>query len=271
MEKFKMALIQMYCTFGDVKKNVEAAESKIRQAHENGAQFICMPESFNTGYYWKGIKEMADMAEPLDGFTISRMRTLAAELGVYIMAPIIQKTDKRIPRNTAVLIDDTGDIIGTHSKTHLVGDEQIYFERGQKYSVFKTKFGNIGMLVCYDISFPETARILALKGADIIIVPVACRNFSYYRDWVINNFRARALDNVLYVAGACMAGELPDSPFTGTSLFVSPIGAILNMAGVEEETILYQDIDIDLIHKERKENTVLIDRHPEDYRILSEL
>ncbi|MPN60415.1 hypothetical protein SDC9_208143 [bioreactor metagenome] len=68
-----------------------------------------------------------------------------------------------------------------------------------------------------------------------------------------------------------MAGELPDSPFTGTSLFVSPIGAILNMAGVEEETILYQDIDIDLIHKERKENTVLIDRHPEDYRILSEL
>jgi predicted amidohydrolase len=272
MESFKMALLQLICEFGEVEKNVLLAERKIREAHQNGAQFVCLPEAFNTGYYCNRIEEMAKMAEPLNGHTITRLQSLANELGIYIMAPIVLKVGENTAENTAVLIGDDGKIVGIHSKTHPVGDEAKYFQRGTKYNVYKTKFGSIGMLVCYDICFPETARILALKGADMILVPVACRDLKFYREWLFNNFKARGIDNVLFLAGACMAGRnLPESPFTGCSMFISPRGEILSQASVENEEILYHEIDLGTLALERWENTVLIDRHPEDYKILSQI
>ncbi len=272
MGNFRMALIQMHCTPGDVRKNVTAAENRIREAQAGGAHFVCLPEAFNTGYYCKKIKDMALLAEPMGGDTVSRMRALAAELGIYILAPVILATEGGHAENAAILIDDTGKIVGTHSKTHMVGDERLYFQRGQDYDVIQTKYGRIGLLVCYDVCFPETARILALKGAEIILIPVACRDLSFYRDWLFNNLAARSIDNVLYVAAACMSGrELPESPFTGCSQFVGPRGAILAVAGVETEEILYHDIDLSILPQERMENTVLSDRHPEDYKILSDL
>lgn len=271
MQRCKMALIQMNSVFGDVDKNLASAEAKIRQAHENGAQFVCLPEAFHTGYYCNKIKEMAEMAEPMEGKTIRLMRRLASELKLYIMAPIIRAVDGAA-ENTAVLIGDDGEIVGMHSKTHPVGDEAVYFRRGTTYEVFPTKYGKVGLLVCYDVSFPETARILALKGAEIILVPVACRDLSFYRGWLFNNFAARGVDNVLYLAAACMVGrELPESPFTGCSQFISPRGEIMAVAGDTEEEILYQELDLSNLETERMENTVLKDRHPEDYKILSEL
>ena len=270
-DRYKMALVQMDSAFGNVKKNVEHAEAKIREAAANGSSFVCLPEAFISGYHWKKVKEATAMAEHAGSQTVKRFLALARELGVYLVLPFIEDCLDGTYQNCALLVDDEGEIVGKHVKCHLVGDEPVYLKRGREYNVFDTKYGKIGLLICYDVCFPEAARILALKGAQVIIGPTACRNLTYYRDWTINAFIGRALENVLYTAGPCMAGgEFPDSPFTGSSLFVGPIGNVLAIAGIKDETVLYQYIDLSVIEKERIENSVLADRLPEGYSLLSE-
>ena len=173
MNRFKIALIQNFWELGQVEKNVRKAEQKIREAHANGADFICLPEGFNTGYYCYDYETMKAAAEPLDGPTIRRMQALAGELGVHLMAPVMQTAGTGIVENTAVLIDDEGQILGHYSKSHLVGNEQLHLSRGKSFPVFQTKYGKVGIVICYDICFPETTRILALAGADLILCPSA--------------------------------------------------------------------------------------------------
>ena len=269
MGRFKLALVQLDSVFGDLETNLTKAERYIREAAANGANLICLPEAFNTGYYCNGIQKMAEMAEKLDGPTITRMSALARTCGVYLVVPFIQDVGGGKAENSAALIDDTGAIVGIHSKTHPVGDEAVYFRRGTQYSVFPTKYGKIGLLICYDVCFPETSRILALKGADLLCVPIACRHLSYFRNWTLAILNARALDNVLYVAGVCMTGNaFPDSPFTGSSVVFGPSGETLALAPEDDEMVLYQEIDLDAVPRERQVNTVLSDRHPEDYHPL---
>ena len=270
MNSFKIALIQTDLKFGDVASNLKKAESKIREACSNGSQIICLPEGFNTGYYCKDYARMRALAEPIDGESITKMRNLARELGVYIVAPIFMTVMTGIVENTAVLINDGGEIAGTYSKTHLVGDEQLYCRRGRKYPVFHTKYGNIGLLICYDICFPETARILALKGADVIICPSAWRDGSYFRDWLNKVAEVRALDNTVYVALLNRVGELPGAPFCGCTQVIDPVGRVLGRCSANKEEILYEIISQQNVYKERMDNTILIDRHPEDYVCLAD-
>ena len=179
MNRFKIALVQDFWELGQVEKNVRKAEEKIREAHANGADFICLPEGFNTGYYCYDYETMKAAAEPLDGPTIRRMQALA--------------------------------------------------------------------------------------GADLILCPSAWRDGSYFRDWLNKVSEVRALDNNVFVALVNYTGELPDSPFCGCSQVISPIGEVLGRCRPDEEKILYQEIDMALVHETRMGNTVMIDRHPELY------
>lgn len=265
MNQYKLALIQMDCVFQDVDANLEKAEKTVRSAHEAGAQLVCLPEGFNTGYYCFNYPAMRDLAEPLEGRSITKMRALARELQVHIVAPIMLSVGTGIVENAAVFIDDEGELLGTYSKTHLVGDEQLYLKRGTQYPVFRTKFGNIGILICYDICFPETAAILVNQGADLILCPAAWRDGSYFKEWLDIDAKARAIDNTAFVALVNRVGTLPNSPFCGGSQVVSPIGQVLCQCSKDREEILYQDIDMTLVLETRKNNTILIDRHPSDY------
>ena len=231
---------------------------------------ICLPEGFNTGYYCKDYAKMRSLAEPIDGESITKMRSLAKELNVYIIAPIFMTVMTGIVENSAVLIDDEGGIAGTYSKTHLVGDEQLYCRRGREYPVFRTKYGNIGILIYYDICFQETARILALKGADVIICPSAWRDGSYFKNWLNQVAEVRALDNTVYVALLNRVGDLPGAPFCGCTQVIDPVGRVLGRCSDDKEDILYEIILQQNVYKERMENTILIDRHPEDYAYLSQ-
>ena len=104
---------------------------------------------------------MMKLAEIEDGPSLTRMRSLAKELSVFILAPILFSTPSGV-ENSAFLIDDTGTILGHYSKTHPVGDERTYLQRGTQYPVFETKLGKIGVVICYDVCFPETVRLLTL-------------------------------------------------------------------------------------------------------------
>lgn len=266
---YKIALIQMDCAFLDVAGNTAKAAGLIRQAAAQNAKLVCLPEGFNTGYLGSDIPAMARLAEPLDGATITFMQSLAKELGVYILVPIIHSTPEGV-KNTAVLLGDEGELIGSYSKTHPVGDEQKYFTRGTEYPVWDTKLGKIGCVICYDACFPETTRLLALDGAQVVLVPAAWRASHYFKEWWDLNLACRALDNLLYVAAVNRTGSSGEEIFAGKSQVCSPIGEVIGSCGVEEEAILYADIDIARVAKERDFNTVLIDRHPEDYVSLSQ-
>lgn len=270
VRQYKVAMVQTDLAFLDREANVEKASGMVREAAGNGAKLVCLPEAFNTGYLGTDIPAMKGMAERLDGPSITAMRALASELNIYLVAPIIYAADHGEAENTAVLINDEGEIEGTYSKTHPVGDERSYLQRGKNYPVWDTKLGRIGIVICYDVCFPETSRILALGGAELLVVPAAWRASHYFKEWWDLNLACRALDNLFYVAAVNRCGRCGEEIFAGKSQIISPIGEVLAAFSGTEEGILYQVIDLDRVAKEREFNTVLPDRHPEDYHILSE-
>jgi len=265
---YEAALIQMDCTLLDVQANLEKAERLVRQAADHGAKLICLPEVFNVGYLGNRIPDMAKLAETEDGPSLTRMRALAKSLGVHLLAPILFSTPEGV-ENTAFLLDDQGDILGHYSKTHPVGDERTYLHRGSRYPVFDTKLGKLGIVICYDTCFPETTRLLALAGAEVVLVPAAWRASFYFKEWWDIDLASCALDNLVYMAAVNRCGPSGEEIFAGKSQFRSPLGELLCTCGVEEEAILYGTIDLAQIEKERAFNTVLTDRHPEDYLPLS--
>lgn len=267
-KSFKAALLQLDLDFLQLDENLAKASQNIREAAAHGAKIICLPEAFNTGYLGTDIASMAKLAEYEAGESLGLMQRLACELKVYLIVPIILKTDAGI-ENAAFLINDQGAIIGHYAKTHLVGDESKYFQRGTKYPVWDTPLGKIGILLCYDVCFPETSRLLALKGAEIIFVPAAWRGTSYYKRWWDLNVQCRALDNLVYMAACNRTGSSGEEAFAGKSQFVSPIGAVIDSCGVNEEGILYGELAPATVYDERKLNTVWEDRHTEDYELLS--
>lgn len=272
MKQVKIAIVQMYSKFDDVQGNVNKAESYVREAASHGAQLVVLPEMFNTGVNFNDMKADMAYAERIDGPTLSHFSQLAGELKIHLLCPILVETGLKKWENTAFLIDDEGRILGGYAKTHPVGDERILLQRGTKYPVFDTKLCKIGIVICYDACFPETTRILALNGAELVLVPAAWRGSHYFKEWWDINLQCRAIDNLFYVAAANQCGCTGDGSemYAGKSQIINPIGQIQKMAGVEEEVILYQDIYPERVKKEREFNTVLIDRHIEDYKILSE-
>ncbi len=266
---YEVALIQMDCAFLDTDANLSKAERLIRQAASHGAKLIVLPEAFNTGYLGSKIPQMMALAENADGPSLQRMQSLASELAVYILAPIFYRTAQGV-ENSAFLIDDAGVILGSYSKTHPVGDERQNLHRGDRYPVFDTKLGKLGIVICYDVCFPETVRLLALKGAEVVMVPSAWRASYYFKEWWDLNLSCRALDNLVYVAAVNRCGPSGEEIFAGKTQLCSPIGEVLGTCGVEEEAILYGTVDIARVEKERQFNTVLTDRHPEDYKPLWE-
>lgn len=262
---YQIAMVQMDCDLFNVSANLQKAEQRIREAAAHGAKLICLPEVFNVGYLGTKIQDMITLAETEDGPSLTRMKTLAKELTVFILAPILFSTPSGV-ENSAFLIDDNGTILGHYSKTHPVGDEQKYLHRGNEYPVFDTKLGKIGIVICYDVCFPETVRLLTLAGAELVLVPAAWRASYYFKEWWDLNLACRALDDLVYIAAVNRCGLSGEEIFAGKSQIVSPVGELLDSCGISEEAILYETIDINRVAKERDFNTVLIDRHPEDYR-----
>ncbi len=266
---YEVALIQMDCPLFQVEENLSKAERMIRQAAAHGASLICLPEAFNIGYLGTEIPGMMDHAEPQDGPSLTAMKALAKELGVFLVAPIFYAGPQGV-ENTAFLIDDEGTVLGSYSKTHPVGDERQNLHRGNRYPVFDTRLGKLGIVICYDVCFPETVRLLALSGAEVVLVPSAWRASYYFKEWWDLNLACRALDNLVYVAAVNRCGPSGTEQFAGKTQLCSPIGEVLASCGVEEEAILYGTVDLARVERERQFNTVLTDRHPEDYRPLFE-
>src|SRR5436190_10920100 len=180
----------------DAAATVAATVVRVRDAAARGAQIVCLKELFNAPYFCKSQKcERFDLAEPIPGPTTDRMQALAKELAIVLIVPIFEKQAPGVYRNSAAIIDADGSLLGVYRKMHIPDDplfnEKYYFTPGDAatddridtigqiakqasgFRVWKTRYANIGVLICWDQWYPEAARITALLGADILFYPTA--------------------------------------------------------------------------------------------------
>lgn len=249
----KIGLIQIASENGNAALNLERGISMIKQAAEQGANIVCLPELFYGGYFLDSYS-MNKIAENENGILIQTLSKLAAELKIFIIAGYAESTEivGRI-YNSAVFIDDKGKIIGNMRKVYPWGQEKLKFRAGDKFPVYDTPFGKIGIMICYDTEFPEPARIMALKGAEIVFVPAVWSVKAQPR-WNID-LAGNALFNLMYMVGVNTVGE----ELCGMSQIYGPDGILRIRASQTEEQVLVHEIDLDEVRKVRSEIPYLND------------
>jgi len=260
----RVALGQMESRLGDVIYNIEKAEHHIAEAAGAGADIVCLPELFATGYNLKVLrKQVVDLSRDYYELTISRMSAAAEKNKIYLIAPFgVPRNDKYI-YNAAILFDSKGQQVGNYYKTHTFELEKQYFFESDDYWVFDTAFAKIGILICYDVGFPEAARHLCLKGAEIIFIPSAWR-IEDKNAWFLN-IPSRALENQLFTVGVNSCGREGNLHLFGKSMICNPWGHKCIELDYDRETTAVCTIDLGLIGKGRQEIGYLKDRRPEIY------
>ena len=177
-KKFTLGLLQLRCD-AEPARNLEHAVERINEAARLGADVICLPELFLAHYFCQRT-DLAhfELAEPIPGPTTDRLGTLARSLGKVIVVSLFERRAPGLFHNTAVVFDADGALLGLYRKMHLPDDplyhEKYYFTPGDLgFRTFETRFGRLGVLVCWDQWFPEGARLTALQGAQVLIYPTA--------------------------------------------------------------------------------------------------
>lgn len=271
--KVGIACIQMQPSIGEIEANVTHSIALIDRAAGRGAKLIVLPELCNTGYMFKSRAEAFAAAEPIpDGPTVRAWSETAARHKLHLVAGICERDGERL-FNSAVLIGPHG-YIGTFRKVHLWNEESLYFEPGDLgFPVFHTALGRIGIAICYDGWFPETYRLAALQGADIVCVPtnwVPIPGQLEGREAMANILAmAAAHVNSIYIACADRVGTERGQPFEGQSLIVGFTGwPVAGPASRDKEEILLAEVALGDARRARNWNAfnqVLRDRRADLY------
>ena len=242
MKEFTVAAVQIAIRPDDIDYNLKKINRWIDKAvEEYEAELIVFPETITTGFT-PGVSpgELWDMVDYVPGKLTEPAAQAAAEHGVHVLLPTYERGQNRGEvYNTAVLLGPDGEVIGKYSKTHLFPTERIkgggWTTPGKKVEVFDTELGKIGITICYEGDFPELSRLLAVKGAEVILRPSAL--LRSYEIWEMTNM-ARAYDNHVYMIGVNAVGpDAGENYFFGHSMIVSPIAQKLALARGTEEII----------------------------------
>ena len=269
MSTTRLALVQFEAKLCDTVANTKKACDMIAEAGKNGADLVILPELFSTGYELNIVgPHIAEMAETTDGPTVSALCKAARDAHCYVVAGIALVYELTgVVYNSAVVIDREGNLLGTYDKQHLWALERYYFRTGNHTPVFDTDFGRIGIMICYDMGFPEVARMLTLQGADLLICPSAwCAQDMDV--WNINA-PARALENSCYLAAVNRYGVEDQLVMPGHSMVCNPRGHVIDHLEEEAEGILYSDIDLGTVSDFRQVSPYLRDRRPDLYDIVT--
>ena len=271
--KIKVACIQMQPAIGKVEVNVAHSIGLINRAVALGAKLVVLPELCNTGYMFHTREEAFAVSEPVpDGRTVRAWSEVAAKHRLHLIAGICERAGAKL-FNSAVLIGPDG-YIGTFRKVHLWNEENLYFEPGDLgFPVFHSAIGRIGMAICYDGWFPETYRLTALQGADIVCVPtnwVPIPGQAQGREAMANILTmAAAHSNSIYIACADRVGTERGQSFEGQSLIVGHTGwPVAGPASRDKEEILIAEIALGEARRARNWNAfnqVLRDRRSDLY------
>jgi N-carbamoylputrescine amidase len=276
----KVGIIQMSCEASKVSNNLKAIE-KIKEAAQKGAQIICLQELFSSLYFCDVESyENFKLAESIPGETTEKLSELAKQLGVVIIASLFEKRAEGLYHNTTAVMDADGAYLGKYRKMHIPDDpsfyEKFYFTPGDLgYKVFKTKFANIGVLICWDQWYPEAARITSLMGAEMLFYPTAigwatsqdeATNEEQYNAWQMIQ-RSHAVANGVPVISVNRVGLEQNGAmkFWGGSFVSNPFGTLLYKASHENEEIAVIDIDTEKSDSYRTHWPFLRDRRIDSY------
>jgi predicted amidohydrolase len=257
----QLAIVQTSPEFGNVDSNIRAA---IELMEGTKADLYVLPELFNAGYNFTENREVETLAERTDGPTFQALHAFAERRSCHIAYGFAEKADGFY--NSSSLIGPSG-LIGLYRKVHLFDRETLFFKPGNLgFPVYDLPFGRVGMMICFDWIYPESARTLAIRGAQLIIHP-SNLVLPYCPDAMIT----RCLENRVFAATADRVGRENrgtfDLQFIGTSEIVSPRGEVLARLGTSEPGIIA--VTIDLHEAEQKKinryNDLLVDRRPEEY------
>jgi len=247
----------------DVIRSLAKAEVFIRHAAASGADIICFPEQFATGWDPKSRKNIEDM----DGRIVTALRHAARDAGIGIIGSFRERTPLA-PRNTAVVIAKDGSILSSYAKIHLFSPsgEDTAFTSGTDLGIFRLGTMKCGLAICYDLRFPELFSTYAAHGVQAVFVPAAWPK-SRIRHWELF-ISARAAENQMYVVGVNMTGTTPVDTYCGASMTADPSGTIISRAG-EAEQLIFADLDPAGVDAARSRFPVLRDRRNALYRELS--
>lgn len=279
-----IGLIQMSCS-DQPQENLDKATSRIEEAARRGAQIVCTEELFLSRYFCQSEDHSNfQLAEPIPGPTTEALSQLAAKHQIVIIASLFERRAPGLFHNTAVVIDADGRIAGRYRKMHIPDDplyyEKFYFAPGDLgFRAFKTKYADVGVLICWDQWFPEAARITALKGAQIIFYPTAIgwhpsEKAEYGHKQIVSwevVQRSHAIANGVFVATVNRVGHEgePGIEFWGSSFVSDPSGQVLARAGQDEE-LLIVECDLDQVEFARTHWPFLRDRRIDAYNELME-
>jgi N-carbamoylputrescine amidase len=271
----------MSCT-ADVNANLDKAIQGIREAAGKGAQIVCLQELFRSLYFCdtENYDNFA-LAEPIPGPTTEALSPLAKELNCVIVASLFEKRTQGIYHNTTAVIDADGTYLGKYRKMHIPDDpayyEKFYFTPGDLgYKVFKTKYADIGVLICWDQWYPEGARITALMGAEILFYPTAIgwastqdedTNSEQFNAWQTIQ-RSHAVANGVHVVSVNRVGLEQNGAmkFWGGSFVCNPFGRILYQAPHDREEVGVTAIDLNATDSYRTHWPFLRDRRIDSYQ-----
>ena len=263
-EKLRVACVQMDMRLGDADDNFAHAEELVRAAAaRERPDVVVLPETWNTGFFPEDLAPCADRDGQRTRETFSR---LAKELHVHIVAGSV--ADRRDGRfyNTAYVFDRTGALVTSYDKTHAFTPmgEQLAFAQGDRLCRFSLEGRACGLIICYDIRFPELTRTLALEGMDLLfVVSQWPEKRSLHLQTLI---RARAIENQTFLALCNSCGSAGDTRYGGGSALIDPWGETLSQAGGQEE-IIAGDLDFSVIEGIRSSINVFRDRRPALYRV----
>lgn len=286
MRNVTVAAIQMQCST-NVEENIKKADKMIREAAQKGAQIILLPELFERQYFCQERRyEYYEFAKSVqENDAVRHFKKLAKELSVVLPISFYERDINRL-YNSVAIIDADGTNLGVYRKTHIPDDhyyqEKFYFTPGDTgFRVFKTKFGTIGVGICWDQWFPETARGMAIQGAEILFYPTAigsepiltCDSMPHWRRCM----QGHAACNLMPVVAAnrigtesvipCEenGGQTSELTFYGSSFITDATGEIVVTANREEETVIYSTFDLDQLESDRLSWGIFRDRRPECY------
>lgn len=289
--KVKVAAIQMSCS-RDITENIEKADRLVREAHINGGKIILLPELFERQYFCQERRyEYYDFAKNVEeNDAIKHFSKLAKDLDVVLPISFYEKDINNL-YNSIAIIDADGKIMGVYRKTHIPDDhyyqEKFYFTPGNSgFKVWDTKYAKIGVGICWDQWFPETARSMALMGAEILFYPtaigsepiLACDSMEHWR----RTMQGHAAANIIPVVAAnrygleevypCVENGNQSSSlnFYGSSFITDELGEIIESAGRDKEEILYSEIDLDKNREDRLAWGLFRDRRPKMYNKIVE-
>ena len=277
-----VGLVQMACS-PDADKNLKCAMDSIRAAAKKGAQIICLPELFLTQYFCQTEDtQNFSLAEPLPGPTSETLSKLAKELEIVLVVPLFEKRTQGIYHNTAIVIDADGSVAGTYRKMHIPDDpcffEKFYFTPGDTgFKCFPTRYGRVGVLICWDQWFPEAARLTCLSGAQFLFYPTAIgyqdedakESIQQITAWETIQ-RSHAISNGVFLGSVNRVARENALTFWGRSFICNPFGKVIGQADNEPQIVIAQ-CSLPEIESVRQNWPFLRDRRVDAYQGLSKL